>query len=350
MAIDPLLWNGKRILVTGHTGFKGAWLTVLLKRFGADVIGYSLPPSQPKSLYQDAHTHTLLKSEYLDDIRDYNQLKKVIDQENVQYVFHLAAQALVGRSVRDPIESISTNVLGTTNVLMGSLSSEGVEGITLVTTDKVYENYGDGIPFREYDKLGGTDPYSASKASADILGNALAISNNPRSIPVATVRAGNVIGGGDWGQDRLVPDIIRALTSSSPIILRNKDATRPWQHVLDCIYGYMLLGQAHLDKTISSPISMNFGPTDSMSVIELIALFEKTFNQEIVQIRSEDAFTEHKKLVLDSRLAYSVLKWRTSMTTLEAVTMTANWYSQQIKGQDARLLMEEDISKFLGSR
>lgn len=274
MGLNPKLWNGKRVLVTGHTGFKGSWLTLILKELGAEVIGLALPPEGPRSLYVDAGISHELLSETTQDIRDEFAVRRAIEGMDPDYVFHLAAQAYVGKSLRDPIESIATNVIGTANVLKPALASKTVLGVTIITTDKVYENLGAKEPFRETDKLGGLDPYSASKAASEIIVASMSATCNALKIPVTTVRAGNVIGGGDWGEERLVPDLVRALNGNSKLIIRNPNATRPWQFVLDCLYGYLLVAQSHMEERGDVPNSVNFGPDESLSVTELVRLLK----------------------------------------------------------------------------
>ena len=346
MGLNPGFWRGKRVLVTGHTGFKGSWLTTLLNDLGAEVIGISLPPETPKCLYTAARIQELLSAEYFQDIRDESAIENAIRDAKPDYVFHLAAQAYVRRSFMNPLETIATNVMGTCNVLVASLAQKSVLGITIATTDKVYENLGALEPFNESDKLGGNDPYSASKAASEIIIASIACSHNPTKIPVTTVRAGNVIGGGDWGEDRLVPDLVKALQSNKPLLIRNPNAIRPWQHVLDCLYGYLLVAQVHLEEMINIPKSVNFGPCDSLSVIELVKLFEDAFKKNIVQEIISSQIPESNWLALDSSLARKELKWRPSFSQASAVSQTAIWYSKFINGEDARDLIQSEISGF----
>jgi CDP-glucose 4,6-dehydratase len=346
MGLNPKLWEGKRVLVTGHTGFKGSWLTLLLKDLGAEVIGISLPPVGRQSLYMDANIGVEISSEFFQDIRDETATAEAIEASNVHYVFHLAAQAYVRRSVRDPLESISTNVYGTANIMLSSLACKSVLGLTIVTTDKVYENLGQNLPFQESDRLGGQDPYSASKAAAELVISAISRSNNPLKIPVTTVRAGNVIGGGDWGEERLVPDLVRALNSNSLLLIRNPNATRPWQHVLDCLYGYLLVAQSHFEAKSNFPNSVNFGPSESLSVMDLVRLFEQAFSRGISHVVTESPVQESSWLGLDSSLAQHIYGWQTSLTSAEVVLQTAAWYSNFKNGADAKDLMLVEISKF----
>ena len=346
MGLNPFFWGNKRVLVTGHTGFKGSWLTILLKDLGADVVGLSLPPENPQSLYIDARVEELVSAEYFQDIRDVIGVENAIRDLKPDYVFHLAAQAFVRRSYKYPLETIATNVIGTGNVLTASLAQESVLGVTVATTDKVYENLGVQKPFIETDKLGGKDPYSASKAASEIIVASIAASSNPHEIPVTTVRAGNVIGGGDWGEDRLVPDLVRAFQLNKPLTIRNPDATRPWQHVLDCLYGYVLVAQAHLEKEVPTPRAVNFGPNDSLSVCELVKLFESAFGKVITQEIVTSPIPENTWLALDSTLARNQFKWEPYFSQTSAVTQTANWYSKYSSGEDAQELIHADVSRY----
>lgn len=346
MGLNPKLWNGKRVLVTGHTGFKGSWLTLILKELGAEVIGLALPPEGPRSLYVDAGISHELLSETIQDIRDEFAVRRAIEGMDPDYVFHLAAQAYVGRSLRDPLESIATNVIGTANVLKPALASKTVLGVTIITTDKVYENLGAKDPFRETDKLGGLDPYSASKAASEIIVASMSATCNALKIPVTTVRAGNVIGGGDWGEERLVPDLVRALNGNSKLIIRNPNATRPWQFVLDCLYGYLLVAQSHLEERGDVPNSVNFGPDESLSVTELVRLFEAAFGRKIELEESKSTFPESEWLRLDSSLARAYFGWESSISAAQAVSQTANWYSKFESGVDAKELMRAEILKY----
>lgn len=350
MGLTPTLWSGKRVLVTGHTGFKGSWLTLLLKDLGAEVIGISLPPQGPRSLYTDAKIGEEVCLEFFQDVRDETAINRAIEISKVDYVFHLAAQAYVRRSVRNPHESITTNVVGTANVLTSSLHFESTLGVTNVTTDKVYENRGANLPFKETDKLGGQDPYSASKAAAELIASAISSSNNPHNIPVTSVRAGNVIGGGDWGEERLVPDLVRTLDLNSILSIRNPSATRPWQYVLDCLFGYLLVAQSHMEKTVNVPKSVNFGPDNSLSVMDLVALFEEAFEKKLAKEFSKSPITESSWLSLDSNLARQFFHWQTSLTASQAVKQTAEWYSRFIDGANAKELMYEEILKYKVSK
>lgn len=347
MDVDPSIWRGKRVLVTGHTGFKGSWLVYLLKDLGAEIFGISLPHDKTKqSLYFDAKVYSCMSKEYFFDIRQESLVEKTFNEIRPDYVFHLAAQAFVRQSVRDPLDSISVNVLGTANVLLKSLSVESVQGVAIITTDKVYENLGNQIPFTESDRLGGNDPYSASKASAEIIVNSLRHSINLNNTPVSTARAGNVIGGGDWGEERLVPDIIRSFIARKTLVLRNPNSLRPWQYVLDCLYGYILLAQSHFVQKHDFPSTVNFGPKESYPVIELVRIFEQIFKQNLGVDVVKSEVNESNWLQLNSELAKNSLDWKTFYSNKEAIHLTAKWYLRFLNGENAQSLIIEEIENF----
>lgn len=348
MELNPELWRDRRVLVTGHTGFKGSWLVFWLSQFGAEVIGVSLPVLEPQpSLYFDAKISKLLSREYFLDIRDENLVQGAIKESEPDYIFHLAAQAIVNRSIKDPNESISTNVIGTSNVLLAALSLDCIIGITIATTDKVYKNIDSNRSFKEADALGSKDPYSASKAAAEIVVASLASTCNPRKVPITTVRAGNVIGGGDWGEDRLVPDLVNALSLNKTMIIRNIHATRPWQHILDCLRGYLLIAQSHLVQRANIPNSINFGPKDSLSVKQLITIFESSFGKSTNYKVLEPSFNEAQYLKLDSGLALKYLGWLPFFESSEAISQTASWYANFLQGNNALDLMAQELFQYM---
>lgn len=324
------VWIDRPVLVTGHTGFKGSWLSFLLKALGAKVSGYSLAPSSRPNLFELTGLENEINNHFIGDVRELGDLKKAIDCSQPEVIFHLAAQPLVRESYRYPLTTWSTNVMGTVNLIEAARNSSTVKAIVVVTTDKCYENKEWAWGYRENDPLGGHDPYSASKACAEIVADSyrrsfLASSN----ILIATARAGNVIGGGDWSLDRLIPDLVRAFSSSEKLIIRNPQATRPWQHVLDALGGYIILAEKLLSKDISSAKAFNFGPekSDNRSVEELlkeIQLIWPTLSWDYDD--NAEALHEATYLYLDSSLAISELSWKPAWHFVEAVKRTTEWY------------------------
>lgn len=340
------IWLGKKVLITGHTGFKGAWLTLILHGLGASVYGLALKPEEGRSFYSDVSLASFLSGEFIGDIRDESFLDSAFKKVEFDYVFHLAAQSLVIRSYKDPLETITTNVVGTANVLAKALTCDTVRGISVITTDKVYRNEEWVWPYRENDQLGGKDVYSASKAAVEITVWPLVNAFNKNSIPVSTLRAGNVIGGGDWAENRLIPDLIRASITGTTLEIRNPKATRPWQHVFDCLNGYLLLAERHLNDPKASLQSINFGPKDDLSVEGVISIFSKSFagmpNVKIVA----NTFAEHQSLVLDSSLARNELGWAPKFSVSGAVSETADWYMRYLSGDDTRKLSLNAIERY----
>ena len=259
---DNEFWTNKKVFITGHTGFKGSWISIWLSSIGAHVKGYSLEPLSKPNLFELADLESILESE-INDICDYEKLSKSILDFDPDILIHMAAQPLVRKSYRDPLETFNTNVIGTANVLEVAKHCKNVKAIINVTTDKCYENKELANSFKEDDPLGGHDPYSASKACAELVSSAFKNSYlKELNIGIATVRAGNVIGGGDWAEDRLVPDILRTIASNSDMCIRNPDATRPWQHVLEPLAGYILLAENLYNNPLKYSSAWNFGPEE----------------------------------------------------------------------------------------
>lgn len=321
-------YQGTRVLLTGHTGFKGSWLAAWLAQLGAQVTGLSLAQlDEPNHWTQLGDCAADLRG----DIRHPGTVADAITQARPEIVFHLAAQTLVRQSYGAPLDSWSTNVMGTANVLEACRRAPSVRAVVIVTTDKVYANREWHWGYRENDTLGGHDPYSASKAACEILVQSYRKSFWQTAPPVlvASARAGNVIGGGDWAQDRLVPDLVRAIRQEQPLEIRSPASTRPWQHVLDCLAGYLMLGQQLLAGNATFADSWNFGPAsqDNRSVAELLDMLNGHWPEMKWNARPPaEALHEATLLLLDCAKAHNVLGWRPVLPLHDAVAMTANWY------------------------
>lgn len=348
---DPSFWRGRRVLVTGHSGFKGSWLGMWLARLGAVPLGLSQPP-------QDA-----AERERLDfladampgiacDIRDMRATQKALERLAPEIVLHLAAQPLVRRSYRDPRLTFETNVMGTLNLLEAIRVQPSVRSVVIATTDKCYENREWPWPYRETDTLGGHDPYSASKACTEILATSWRSSfaaSSERPIALATARAGNVVGGGDWAQDRLVPDAVRAFSNGQPLAVRNPAATRPWQHVLDALCGYLLLAERlHADGNRFAE-AWNFGPDSGAErpVSEVLGALAGLWG-DTARWQTDVATGPHEanRLALDSSKARQRLGWRPRLDFEAAIGLTARWYGRHRLGTPAAELIAADIQSY----
>lgn len=343
-------WRGRRVLVTGHTGFKGAWLMLLLERFGAEIVGYALPPDTEPSLYALCapwHGHRSI----LADIRDLDRFGAAMAEFDPEIVMHMAAQALVRRAYGDPVTTFETNVMGAVNVLQALNRAPACRAALIITSDKVYDNHGDGGPFAETDRLGGRDPYSASKACAELAAASYAASF-PGGPAIATARAGNVIGGGDWAADRLVPDCVRTMQAGEPVLLRHPDATRPWQSVLDVLRGYLVYARALHEDPDHAPSALNFGPGEAapMRVSEVAEHLSSGFGLSAEPWRraATDRRFEASTLELDASLAERALGWRPLHSGKSAVAAAATWYRAWREGAPARQACEAEIADFLG--
>lgn len=328
-------YKNRRVLVTGHTGFKGAWLSTWLRKLGAEVHGLALPPESPEGIYVTT-THGIFTSESMTDIRDEAATAKAIHAIAPEIVFHLAAQPLVRKSYAEPLETVATNVMGTAHVL-NSLRTLPVapQAVVVVTSDKCYENVGWTFGYRETDPLGGYDPYSASKGACEIIASAwrrsyFSEAGTPR---LATARGGNVIGGGDWGLNRIMPDCITALREKQAIELRNPTATRPWQHVLDCLSGYLWLGAKLTTGTHDSPVcgSFNFGPSlrSAQTVQTLVTEAIRHWPGEWRDISGGKAPHEAQFLQLSIEKAAALLGWFPVWNFEQTVRHTVAWYRLQ---------------------
>jgi len=333
-------WSGKRVLLTGHTGFKGAWLSLWLSSMGAKVHGLALDPPSNPNLYEIAKVADLISSDSRIDIRNYESVLGLFEEVKPEVVFHLAAQSLVNYSYLHPIETITTNVLGTANILEASRATKSVKVAVVITTDKCYENREWIHPYREIDALGGHDPYSSSKACAELIVASWSKSyclGKRADLKIASARAGNVIGGGDWANQRLIPDFIRASNAGTSIDIRYPDSTRPWQHVLEPLYGYLLLAQslASIDgeKFVGA---WNFGPViDSCKTVREISGYLAAALNVTVNMHSDaPEWHEAGELRLDSTKAYKLLNWHPIWGLDETLHETVVWYQQWFAKKD----------------
>ncbi len=352
-------WQDKRVLLTGHTGFKGSWLSLWLHRFGAQVHGYALDPPTEPSLFEVARIGALLASDTRANLSDREQLDATFRRVQPEIVFHLAAQPLVRVSYIDPLRTLSDNVMGTANVLEAARICDAVRGIVLITTDKVYENREWNYPYREIDPLGGHDLYSASKAAAELVAASYrasfftGISGHPARI--ATARAGNVIGGGDWSEDRLAPDCVRSFMKNIPVLLRSPQAVRPWQHVLEPLAGYLRLAENLLAPNGDSLANAwNFGPEASgdATVSNLADMLARLWGERVRVEWAPSADYPHEAglLRLDSTLARTKLNWQPCWSLAKAAEQTIAWYKAWRQGTDMAAYSLEQIHAYETAR
>jgi len=327
-APDSSFWQGRRVLLTGHSGFKGSWLGLWLSRLGVNVTGLSLPPHTEPNLFSLSCLDELIQSRWL-DVRDLAGVQATLQTTRPEIIFHLAAQALVRPSYRDPIGTFTTNFNGTLNILEAARHTSSVKVVVIVTTDKVYHNNGEGKPFKESDPLGGYDPYSASKASAEMLVRSYRKSFFSKAgVGVAAARAGNVIGGGDWSEDRIIPDAVRAWTGNFSLQVRHPEATRPWQHVLEPLAAYLRLAEI-LRENPQAADDFNFGPDplEVKTVRDVVTMAQKFFGTGAVEWGTkEPSIYEAPTLALDNEMAKVRLGMRPLWSTPEAIEKTMNWY------------------------
>ena len=330
-------FKGKRVLLTGHTGFKGAWLTLWLKQWGADVMGISLPPSPQHPLLDILETN--VPAIYCDLASLDSDLPNQIKAFEPEIVIHMAAQALVIDSYQSPLYTFQANTLGTAFLLECLRSVPSVRSIVVVTSDKCYRNPHDGIPFRESDPLGGEDPYSASKGAAEIVAASYRHSFFlPARVGLASVRSGNVIGGGDWAANRILPDCARALIQDKDIVLRNPWSLRPWQHVFEPLHGYLLVARRLYENPIDSVAAWNFGPeaAEAWSVVDVAKAFCNRWGKGNIICQENYSFHEAPLLRLDASLSQKELGWHCCWNTKTAIQETADWYLAAHNGANMR--------------
>lgn len=352
--IEPSFWRNRRVLVTGHTGFKGSWLSLWLQTMGARVVGYALPPATQPSLFELAGVEKEMVS-ILADIRDSARLAAALANHQPEVVFHLAAQALILPSYADPAATYSTNVMGTVNVLDAVRFTKGVRAVVVVTSDKCYENGEGGQAYRESDPLGGADPYSSSKGCAELVTAAYRSSFfNPaeharHGTAIATARAGNAIGGGDWSADRLIPDAVRAFAERRPVRVRHPKAIRPWQHVLEPLAAYLLLAQKLCENGGAFAEAWNFAPPDehTHSVEEVLEAITGLWGDGATWT-SDSMRQPHEAhcLRLDASKAISALEWHPRWSLATALEMTVLWYRAHLDGKDMAAISKQQITSY----
>ena len=352
MKPDVDFWRGKRVFLTGHTGFKGAWLAIWLRRMGAEVHGFALAPLAGPNLFAQAGLADL-PGHTIGDIRNPAALRAAIVAARPDIVLHLAAQALVRRSYAQPVETLATNVMGTAHLLDAMRDVDGVKAVVVVTTDKCYENREWVWPYRETDPLGGRDPYSASKAAAELITSMYRDSFlAARGVAVASARAGNVIGGGDWAEDRLLPDCVRAFGLGEPVVVRNPAAVRPWQHVLEPLAGYLLLAERLCGESAADGYAdaFNFGPAadDARPVGWLVAEMARLWGGDAAwRVDAGEHPHEARLLALDASRARTMLGWRPRLALPQALGWSVDWYRAVSAGRPALDITCEQIDRYL---
>lgn len=343
-------WRGRRIFLTGHTGFKGSWLSLMLQSLGAELHGYALAPVTEPSLFRAAGVDAGMASR-IGDIRDLADLRRALEAARPEIVIHMAAQAIVSESYTQPLDTFSVNVLGTANLLETIRDQQGVKAVLIVTSDKCYDNREWLWAYRENEALGGKDPYSASKACAELVAASYrhAFYDGPGRAVIATARAGNVIGGGDWSPDRLIPDIARAFSSGESALIRSPRAVRPWQHVLEPLSGYLSLAEAcAADPAFGQ--AWNFGPDpeDTRSVGEVAHILAGVWGEGCRwHAAEENPVREAGVLKLDSTKARTLLQWRPRLDLKSALRLTAQWYKGYAAGKDPRALTEAQVHDYM---
>lgn len=341
-------WRDKTVLVSGHTGFKGAWLCLWLAQMGAKVNAFALQPASDPNLFSLLQPWACERQEMI-DLADKEVVSRFVRAVDPEFVFHLAAQSLVRPSYRDPVGTYMTNVMGTGHVLEAIRGLERLRAAVIVTTDKVYENDGSGRAFVEGDRLGGKDPYSNSKACAELLTQSFRDCFFGSGAKIVTVRAGNVVGGGDWSLDRLVPDIIRAMLKGEPISLRYPTATRPWQHVLEPLSGYLMLAQKLVEAPEGMPKAFNFGPdlNSNLTVAEVVDILNSELGLDSGWIpQPGDHPPEAPALALNSELTTQELGWHPKLTMFDTVRWTAEWYKHWRDGDDPKQITLAQIDRY----
>ena len=342
-------FRGKRVFITGHTGFKGSWLTSVLIKLGAKVCGYSKIDEKKKQYIKLCYSQKV-KNIY-GDILNYKKLEKSLKKFKPDIIFHLAAQALVSKSYSDPYNTFQTNTVGTVNILDITRNLTNVKSLVIITSDKCYRNIEIKRGYKENDVLGGDDPYSASKAAAEIIFNAYNKSfyNQRKKLGIATTRAGNVIGGGDWSKDRIIPDCIKSINKKKKLIIRNPNSTRPWQHVLEPVLGYLILAMKLYKKPKKFTGSWNFGPlsNETMSVKNVVDLLFNNLSFEKKILIKKGVFKEANLLKLNSNKSLKKLKWKNFWNMRKSIQETAKWYKGYLVKSDIKKITNYQIDEYL---
>jgi CDP-glucose 4,6-dehydratase len=345
-------WRGRRVFVTGHTGFKGSWLALWLKRLGAEVVGYSLPAATEPSMFEVAGVGAEIES-VMGDVRDLEHLRATMQAARPEIVLHLAAQSLVHHGYRHPVETFGTNVMGTVNVLEAARTIPSLRSMVVVTTDKCYENRELTRGYRESDRLGGHDPYSSSKACAELVTSAYRSSyftgedgNHP---VIATARGGNAIGGGDWGEDRLIPDLVTGFVNGTSVAIRNPTAVRPWQHVLELLSGYLSLAERMTEDGAAYAGGWNFGPNaaEARPVSWVVEHIRSLWGEGATwQMDAAEHPHEANFLSLDATKAMDLLDWRPRLRLETALEWTVDWYRRHAAGENPRSLCDRQFEMY----
>ena len=344
------IYRGRKVFITGHTGFKGSWLTFLLHEVGAQVMGYSLKPQGDKSHFEQLNLATKIQH-CIGDVRDSSALLEALLGFQPEFVFHLAAQALVRPSYANPLDTLSTNIMGSANLLEAVRLCDSVRALIYVTSDKCYENVEWIWGYRENDSMGGIDPYSASKAAAELIFSSYARSffHHRSSLGAASVRAGNVIGGGDWAVDRIVPDCIRAIAKGESIVIRNPLATRPWQHVLEPLSGYLLLASRLYEDPFRWGGAWNFGPSNHevRSVMDVANHLVRKIGKGSIEVKQhEGQLHEAHLLQLNCDKASQLLGWRPRWSVDQALDATADWYARSDMGESTQKVTRSQLEMY----
>jgi len=352
MVINPVFWKSKKVLITGHTGFKGSWLALWLQNLGANVTGYSLQPPTNPNLFEIAHVADKMNS-IIGDVRDLKHLISCFAENRAEIIIHMAAQSLVRASYDNPVETYSTNVMGTVNVLEAVRHTDSVKVVIIVTSDKCYENQEWLWGYRENEPMGGHDPYSNSKGCAELVTSAYRNSYFDVERGVASTRAGNVIGGGDWALDRLIPDIVNAFMEKRPVMIRHPNAIRPWQHVLEPLHGYLMLAERLWENGPTFAEGWNFGPNeqDAKPVSYVVERLAQLWGDDAYW-KTDDSPHPHEAnyLKLDCSKAKNRLKWQPKLPLETGLKWVIEWYHSYYQNEDMRSVTENQINRYHQNR